>query len=1003
MSGVDPSTPKNRQFRQAAADFDGAASDRNADDMCSITGEVFSPQFLRNHAAGIPPAMSLVNDNHWLPSEDFKNGNIALRRMDSGGSNFLQRANSGKFENKGYNDNNDINRHCLEHERIGQSQSKFTNARYGKRAPSGLIVPPRYVASSPQLNQPAPESPMSGKMKFLCSFGGRILPRPSDGKLRYVGGETRIVSLRKDLTLEELMSKTSTICSQPYTIKYQLPGEDLDALISVCSNEDLNLMIEEYQEIERMGGQSQRLRIFLILLSELSEGPCFMDSMTAQQAEADHHYVYAVNGMLDSSTPRKDSGGHGGIPPGCTPNNYHRDSPTQVYNLENDYNPNSFNMAGMYSNPATAKLSQMPNNLYNQSPPVSPSTIYRREYENTNPQLYSDHRPPCDGSYYVDHKNYHDSPKKHMQMINYRHRNQYFADSSQAINRRGIHFHNRCPSSDVLPFPMYGQRDLSSEKPFLMERALSDSQLQEREIVSGYHLGEAINNDREISRAQQQIENTEDKMPMVIHKNLPELRNLPNTRLALQDHRDLGDKFPASNAREHSEGYQLNTTKPDEFCIKIQRTTNDDQVIETTQGRSTSNQNHGLQSTQSQQESVNRDAMMQSPKPSTNGSSSRGNQNVSNKERSYEKPKFEEDPAVQSQPISRISSFRKGVVSSQDEVNIELASTTGRGTDRVVSEPDIDSISGERKSKNESYTDAATSESEYGLQVVKDEDLEEVQELGSGTYGTVYYGKWRGTDVAIKRIKKSCFSGRISEQERLIRDFWREAQILSTLHHPNVVAFYGVVRDGPGGTMATVTEYMVSGSLRLALEKRDRALDRRKKLMITLDAAFGMEYLHFKNIVHFDLKCENLLVNLRDPHRPICKVGDFGLSRIKQNTLVTGGVRGTLPWMAPELLNGNNDRVTEKVDVFSFGIAMWEILTGEEPYANLHCGAIIGGIISNTLRPPIPERCDAEWKKLMEECWSIDPGERPSFTEITNRLRTMSIALQPKRRNYVNK
>lgn len=176
-----------------------------------------------------------------------------------------------------------------------------------------------------------------------------------------------------------------------------------------------------------------------------------------------------------------------------------------------------------------------------------------------------------------------------------------------------------------------------------------------------------------------------------------------------------------------------------------------------------------------------------------------------------------------------------------------------------------------------------------------------------------------------------------------------------------------------------------------------RALDRRKRLMIAMDAAFGMEYLHMKNIVHFDLKCDNLLVNLRDPQRPICKVGDFGLSRIKRNTLVSGGVRGTLPWMAPELLNGNSSRVSEKVDVFSFGVAMWEILTGEEPYANMHCGAIIGGIVNNTLRPPIPQRCDSEWKKLMEECWAPDPMSRPSFTEITNRLRVMSNALQPKR------
>ncbi|KAH0455631.1 hypothetical protein IEQ34_015663 [Dendrobium chrysotoxum] len=276
------------------------------------------------------------------------------------------------------------------------------------------------------------------------------------------------------------------------------------------------------------------------------------------------------------------------------------------------------------------------------------------------------------------------------------------------------------------------------------------------------------------------------------------------------------------------------------------------------------------------------------------------------------------------------------------------------------------------------------------LQIIKNEDLEELRELGSGTFGTVYHGKWRGTDVAIKRIKKSCFTGRSSEQERLTQEFWREAEILSKLHHPNVVAFYGVVQDGPGGTLATVTEFMVNGSLRHVLLRKDKYLDRRKRLIIAMDAAFGMEYLHSKNIVHFDLKCDNLLVNLKDQSRPICKVGDFGLSKIKRNTLVSGGVRGTLPWMAPELLNGSSNKVSEKVDVFSFGIVLWEILTGDEPYANMHYGAIIGGIVNNTLRPPIPVSCDPEWRRLMELCWAPDPQQRPSFTQIANRLRAMS-------------
>ncbi|KAG9455972.1 hypothetical protein H6P81_000480 [Aristolochia fimbriata] len=295
---------------------------------------------------------------------------------------------------------------------------------------------------------------------------------------------------------------------------------------------------------------------------------------------------------------------------------------------------------------------------------------------------------------------------------------------------------------------------------------------------------------------------------------------------------------------------------------------------------------------------------------------------------------------------------------------------------------------------NTSTIEPTTAEAEAlakGLQTIKNDDLEEIRELGSGTYGAVYHGKWKGSDVAIKRIKASCFSGRPSERERLIADFWKEALILSSLHHPNVVSFYGIVRDGPDGTLATVTEFMVNGSLKQFLQKKDRTIDRRKRLIIAMDAAFGMEYLHGKNIVHFDLKCENLLVNMRDPHRPVCKIGDLGLSKVKQHTMVSGGVRGTLPWMAPELLSGKSNMVSEKIDVYSFGIVMWELLTGEEPYTDMHCASIIGGIVNNTLRPQIPTWCDPEWKSLMESCWSSDPGDRPSFSEISQRVQLCTL------------
>ncbi|KAJ0984833.1 hypothetical protein J5N97_003189 [Dioscorea zingiberensis] len=161
------------------------------------------------------------------------------------------------------------------------------------------------------------------------------------------------------------------------------------------------------------------------------------------------------------------------------------------------------------------------------------------------------------------------------------------------------------------------------------------------------------------------------------------------------------------------------------------------------------------------------------------------------------------------------------------------------------------------------------------LQIIKNSDLEELKELGSGTFGTVYHGKWRGSDVAIKRINDRCFAGKPSEQERMRADFWNEACKLADLHHPSVLAFYGVVLDGPGDSIR---------------DTFSRTLDHRKRLLIAMDVAFGMEYLHGKNIVHFDLKSDNLLINLRDPQRPICKATDSQFSCPDLELIIVGHV-----------------------------------------------------------------------------------------------------------------
>lgn len=135
------------------------------------------------------------------------------------------------------------------------------------------------------------------KVKFLCSFGGKILPRPSDGMLRYVGGQTRIISVKRDVSFNELVQKMVDTYGQPVVIKYQLPDEDLDALVSVSCPDDLDNMMEEYEKlVERSSDGSAKLRLFLFSVSELD--PSGMVRF-GDLHDSGQRYFDAVNGIVD--------------------------------------------------------------------------------------------------------------------------------------------------------------------------------------------------------------------------------------------------------------------------------------------------------------------------------------------------------------------------------------------------------------------------------------------------------------------------------------------------------------------------------------------------------------------------------------------------------------------------------------------------------------------------------------------------------------------------------
>ncbi|KAE9596992.1 hypothetical protein Lal_00007472 [Lupinus albus] len=104
-------------------------------------------------------------------------------------------------------------------------------------------------------SKPAPKS----TIKFLCSYAGKILPRHPDGKLRYVGGHSRVLSVDRTIPFSELLLKLEELCGTSVShLRCQLPAEDLDALVSISSDEDLANLIEEYDH-----APSLKVRVFL--------------------------------------------------------------------------------------------------------------------------------------------------------------------------------------------------------------------------------------------------------------------------------------------------------------------------------------------------------------------------------------------------------------------------------------------------------------------------------------------------------------------------------------------------------------------------------------------------------------------------------------------------------------------------------------------------------------------------------------------------------------------
>ncbi|XP_050590385.1 mitogen-activated protein kinase kinase kinase 7-like [Bombus affinis] len=255
------------------------------------------------------------------------------------------------------------------------------------------------------------------------------------------------------------------------------------------------------------------------------------------------------------------------------------------------------------------------------------------------------------------------------------------------------------------------------------------------------------------------------------------------------------------------------------------------------------------------------------------------------------------------------------------------------------------------------------------------DEIETEQVVGKGSFGVVWKGKWRGQYVAIKYIN--------SEGEK--KAFTVEVRQLSRVVHPNIVKLYGACTKNP---VCLVMEYAEGGSLYNVLHCNPQPQYTAGHAMSwALQCARGVAYLHNmkpKPLIHRDLKPPNLLLVMGGQTLKIC---DFGTA-CDLNTYMTNN-KGSAAWMAPEVFEGS--RYTEKCDVFSWGVILWEILSRKKPFDEIGGSAYrIMWAVHVGQRPPLIEGCPKPIEDLMTRCWHKSPEERPSMDAVVEIMTTLS-------------
>lgn len=247
--------------------------------------------------------------------------------------------------------------------------------------------------------------------------------------------------------------------------------------------------------------------------------------------------------------------------------------------------------------------------------------------------------------------------------------------------------------------------------------------------------------------------------------------------------------------------------------------------------------------------------------------------------------------------------------------------------------------------------------------------VEFTEQIGPNSYKGVYMGK----RVGIEKLK-GCEKGNSYEFE-LHKDLLE----LMTCGHRNILQFFGIVVDDNHG-LCVVTKFKVRGSVN-ALMLKNKKLHSKDIVRIAVDVAEGIKFMNDHGVAYRDLNTQRILL---DRHGNAC-LGDMGVVTACKSVgeameYETDGYR----WLAPEIIAGDPESVTETwmSNVYSYGMVIWEMVTGEAAFSALSPVQAAVGIAACGLRPEIPKDCQPNLKYIMTKCWNNNPSKRPKFSEI---------------------